>query len=863
MQQATFSSPHNLPAQLTSLVGRTQEVAAVSTLLRRPEVRLLTLTGTGGIGKTRLAVQVGFELLDDFPDGVYFVPLAPISDPALALPAIADALGLREAGDWPLEGRVKRFLRERRLLLVLDNFEQILSAAAVLPEWLAACPHVKVLVTSRAVLHIRGEHEFLVTPLALPDPKHLQPGEGDTLSRTASVTLFVNRAQAIKPDFQITQANAQIIAHICLRLDGLPLAIELAAARIKLLPLQALLARLEHRLHVLISASQDVPIRQQTLRSTLSWSYELLSGEEQHLLRRLAVFVDGCTLEAAEAITGGADGGTSVLEGLAALIDKSLLQQVEDRDHEPRYVMLETIREYAWERLSASSEAAATQHAHAAYYLALVEQAEPKLTGAEQKHTLERLAREHENLRAALRWFSEDGDTERALRLGGALWWFWWIRGYVSEGQDFLKQVGAAGEEVGPLVRAKALHAAGTLAALQGHFDETERLCAESLRLFKAAGDVRGSIPPLWLLGYISKEQSEYVRARTLSEEGLRLSRHIDHTWGTAYSLENLAAVAFNQGHYQSAQSLVEESVAVSRKTGDTEGVARASWLLGLIIMAQGDLERARTLLSRSLALANEVDDKRNNAYSLVILGYVEIFHSDSDWARSFLDGGLALFRELGDRRGIAWALYGLGWIALGQNNAPAAQKLFAESLVGLRALGHRWFMALVLEGWAAALAASGLPEQAARFWGAAEGLRQAIDATLPPVVQRMYEPFLTTARTALGGIAFAAAQEEGRLIRLEVLLDEQEPVTAERTPSGSIRSSGPISASLKFPSGLTSREVEVLRLVAMGLTDIQIGERLVISPRTVSTHLTSIYNKLGVPTRSAATRFAVEQHLL
>jgi ATP/maltotriose-dependent transcriptional regulator MalT len=485
------------------------------------------------------------------------------------------------------------------------------------------------------------------------------------------------------------------------------------------------------------------------------------------------------------------------------------------------------------------------------------------LTSAQQKRWLERLAREHENLRTTLRWFLEEGDTERALRLGGALWWFWWIRGYVSEGKEFLAQVGAADQQGEAWVRAKALHAAGTLAALQGRFDETERLCTESLHLFKAAGDARGSIPPLWMLGYISKEQSAYDRARTLAEEGLQLSRHIGHTWGIAYSLETLAAVAFNQGHYQRARALVEESVAVSRKTGDTEGVSRASWLQALVIMAQGDLAQARTLLSRSLALANEVDDKRNNAYALVILGYVEIFNGDSAWARSFLEGGLSLFRELGDRRGIAWALYGLGWIALAQGNAPAAQKLFEESLAGLRALGHRWFMTLVLEGWAAALSAQGQPEHAARFWGAAEGLRHAIAAALPPVVQRMYDPYLAAAREALGETAFAAAWSEGRLMPLGALLQEPEPVTQERTPSGAVSSDGSSSAPLKFPSGLTLREVEVLRLVAAGLTDMQVAEKLVISARTVNTHLTSIYSKLRITSRSAATRFAVEQHLV
>ncbi len=856
MQQATHT-PHNLPAQFTSLIGRAHEKEALCALLRRPEVRLLTLTGTGGIGKTRLALQAAFDLLDDFPDGVYFVPLAPISDPDLVAPAIAEALGVREAGDWPLLERLKSYLQERRLLLLLDNFEQILPAASTLSTVLAACPDLKLLVTSRAVLHVRGEQEFAVVPLALP--QRLLPGESAQLSDYASTALFIERARAVKPDFQLTDANAQAIVDICRRLDGLPLAIELAAARIKLLPPQALLARLEHRLQVLTSASRDLPARQQTLRSTLAWSYDLLSAEEQRLFRRLSVFVDGCVLEAVEAVAAPAEDVFSALDGLAALLDKSLLQQIEEREQESRFVMLETIQEYAAEQLAASSEAEATRRVHAAYFLTLAEQAEPELTGARQKPWLERLAREHENLRAALLWFVEQGETEKALRLGGALWWFWWIRGYVSEGRNFMKQVLAAGEDVAAPVRARALNAAGTLAVMQGSFDETEALCAKSLALFRAAGDTPGSVPPLWMLSYVSMEQSNYGRAQKLAEEALASSRQAGNTWGIAYSLENLAAVAFNQGHYMRAQTLVKESLETSKKAGDTEGVARSSWLLALVTFAQGDLAQARALLEGSLMLSSEVGDKRNNAYSRVILGYVALFRPDPAGARGLLEEGLVLLKELGDRRGIAWALYGLGWVALSQEDAGAAQKLLEESLTLLRELGHRWFMALCLEGLAAANAAQGQPERAAHLWGAAEKLRDLIGATLPPVVQTMYAPFLATARAQAGETAFASAWAEGRLMTLEALLDVQEPV---QTPSGSLRQT-PGSQAAKFPAGLTAREVEVLRWVAMGLTDAQVAEKLVISPRTVSTHLTSIYNKLGVATRSAATRFAVEHHLV
>ncbi len=424
--QPTQVFDHNLPAQLTSLIGREQEVIAACTLLIRAEVRLLTLTGPGGVGKTCLALQIANELLDAFADGVCFVPLAPIFDPDFVLPAIAQTLGLKEAGNQPVSDLLKEYLRNLHLLLFLDNFEQIVAAAPLLADLLASCPKLKILVTSRAVLHIQGEHEFPVPLLALPDLKQLP--DSASLTEYAAVALFLQRAQAIKPDFQITPANAHAIAEICSRLDGLPLAIELAAARIKLLPPQALLARLEHRLQVLTSGASNAPARQHTLRNTLKWSYDLLDAQEQRLFRRLSVFVGGCTLEAIEAIYTELDNGDEaiqLLDAVASLIDKSLLQQTEQEGEELRLVMLETIREYALECLAANGEMEVTRQAHADYFLVLAEEAEPKLVGIEQLQWLVRLEREHDNLRMALSWLLERKALEMALRLGGALSLFW------------------------------------------------------------------------------------------------------------------------------------------------------------------------------------------------------------------------------------------------------------------------------------------------------------------------------------------------------------------------------------------------------------------------------------------------------
>jgi predicted ATPase/tRNA A-37 threonylcarbamoyl transferase component Bud32 len=768
-----------LPIQLTPFIGREQEVAAAGHLLRREEVRLLTLTGPGGIGKTRLSLQMAAELSESFAGGVFFVDLAPLRNPALVLSTIAQTLSIQEAAGQSLLERLKEGLRQKQLLLLLDNFEQVLSAAVQVADLLAACPRLKVLVTSRERLHVRVEHEFAVPPLALPDLRHL--ADLAALSRAEAVALFLERAQATKPDFQLTPANARAIAEICTRLDGLPLAIELAAARIKFLPPSALLARLGQRLQVLTSGARDMPARHQTLRHTIAWSYDLLDTQEQRLFRRLAVFVGGCTLEAVEAVsTAVGDTDANVLEGMASLLDKSLLQQTEQDSGEPRFAMLETIREYGLETLTSGGEVEATREAHAVYYLALAEQAEPQLNGPQQISWFERLEREHDNLRAALSWFLEPGadrqSSELGLRLSGALSRFWEISGYASEGRRWLDRALDESHGVRSALRAKALMGAGQLATMQDDFDQAEALCGEGLTLYRELGDRRGSATALSSLGLAAMMRSNYAAARALLEEALALFREVGDTGGRASALHHLASVLFYQGEYARAQALLEESLVLSRVVGDVQSHAASLMLLGWVLLFQGDLARAHPCLEESFAVSRKVGYKRNLGLSIYFLGVVTLIQGDVTAARSLLEESLVLFKEVGERGRIAEVLLGLGvLLSFSQGDYAAARALMEESLKIALELNYKWDIAGCLEGLAAVVAAQGEPVRAVWFMSAAQALRQAIRTPLPSLSQAGHEFTMASVRTQLGEQAFDAAWAEGRAMTPEQALAKAE----------------------------------------------------------------------------------------
>jgi predicted ATPase/DNA-binding SARP family transcriptional activator/DNA-binding CsgD family transcriptional regulator len=800
-------SQHNLPPPRTTFIGREGEILEVKRALTM--TRLLTITGAGGSGKTRLALEVARELIGVYPDGVWLAELASLSQGKFVAQSVAEAVGVQGQPGQPLTDTLVDALRTKKMLLILDNCEHLVDAVGgVVALLLDTCPHLRILATSRDILGAVGEVIWPVSLLSAPDPKDL-PTEAQ-LEGYESVKLFVDRARQRNPAFALRAENAQAIAQICVRLEGLPLAIELAAARIMMLPPQALLSRLKDRLKLLTGGPREFSKRQRSLRGTIEWSYELLEEGEKTLFWRLSVFSGGATLEAIEAVCDAlGDLSVDALDGVSSLLDKSLLRQEEGVEGESRFVMLETIREYAQERLEKSGEAECIKRAHAEYFLALAEEAESMLWGPEEAVWLDRLEQEHDNMRAALSWGMEHDEVELALRLGGALSCFWELAGYFTEGRSWLEAALARNKWASAEARIKVLEGVCWLANWQGDLERVEATAEEGLKLSveaelgeEVAANIQGA------LSEVARQRGDYERAAALGKVSLTLNRQAKNTVGEAWSLMNLASVLDDRGDYERAKQLYEEGMALCRQLGSAFLLDGYLINLGYMSLHEGDLERATEL--------NEEAADR--------------------------------FRKEGRGSGLNIILNNLGWAALLRGEYDKARTLYKDSLILCKESGDRIGTSESLEGLAGSAGAKGVPDRAARLFGAAEALREAIGCQQAPADSTLRDQFLQAARSRLAEVAWEKAFIEGRAMSMgeavEYALSEEEETNPSTTPAREEPS-----ASLAHVA-LTRREREVANLVERRLTSRQIALELHISEHTVDRHVANILRKFDIHSR-------------
>ena len=852
--QSLPSAGGSLPVPTGPLIGREAELASVRDCLLREDVRLLTLTGAPGVGKTRLALTAAAQLAGAFPGGVVFVDLVPVRDPAHVTRVAAHRLGVCSSPTQSAPDLLRHALRGRRLLLVLDNFDHVVDAAPDVASLVATLSELKVLVTSREPLRVSWEHQLVVPPLQLPDLNRASDPKAVTSS--PAVALFVARAQAVDRTFVVTPANARAVAEICVALDGLPLALELAAAQIKALPPDAIRDRLDHRLTFLQRAARDLPTRHRTLRAAVGWSYSRLDAGQQALFRRLAVFVGGFPLEGVETVC--TDLGVDVLEGLTSLVDKSLLQREDHPEGPPRFRMLETVREFALEQLAASGEAGETRRRHADFYLGLVQRAAPHLTGPEQAQWLARLDREYSNIRAVLER-ARAGSVDAAIlpQFAAALWRYWNVRGSWLEGRAWTAAALPLVPPRAARMRLELLDGSSVLAWRVREHAAATALAEEAIALARRLEDRPTQAHALRTLALIARDRRELLWARELAAQSLALFEDVQDRQGVAAAARLVGLVAIEAEDFSSAREPLERSLALSRELGDDRGAAWSTYGLAAVALAVGDLTQAAALGEACLAAFQERAERDGVAQTLVHLARLALARGDHGEATRLQTQALHLRRQLAEPTMIASSLRELAVVAQEAGQEGQAVDFYRQALEWFERAGDRLGIARCLEGVAALAAHRGQAEQAGRLFGAAEALLEQTGlAPWPGWFPAHLRPErLARARAAtednLGPEAFRHAAAAGARLSLHVAVAEAlGTLAAKAVPPVRPAQSGP----------LTPREMEVAGLVALGLSNRQIARRLFISEHTAATHIQHILAKLGFSSRAQIATWAVQQ---
>ncbi len=774
--RATTRPLTNLPILLTSFIGREKERKEVVNLISKH--RLVALTGSGGVGKTRLALQIGGELSNDFPNGVWFVDLSSLNDPGLVPQTVLTTLGLVEQPGKNIRQILQDFLGEKSLLIILDNCEHLVEACAKLAmELLSHCALLKILATSREALGVEGEITWRVPSLSSPDPA--TPLEPDQLRQFESVRLFIDRAALAKTNFNVNNENAHALVKICQTLDGIPLAIELAAAKISILSMEQISNRLDDRFRLLTGGGHAVLERHQTLRATMDWSYNLLSAEEQALFRRLSVFVGGCSLDAAESVCIDEDTTTKnalrtvdILDILGQLVNKSLVI-ANERGGEFRYRLLETIRQYAHEELLQSGEASRMQKRYLDFFVKMSEEAEHKLMGMDQMTWLDRLESEMDNLRAALEWSLEGEQVVDGLRLAGSLWRFWDVRNHRNEGRErlaaFLSHRGATKQT---RERAKALYAAGILAQIQNEYATADMYFSEGLEISRKLGDKRAVGYLLLGMAQMWARYRGYKNTRQFLDESLAIFNELGDRWGMALSLEGLGAAAWEQDDLVTASSRCTECIKIYRELGDKISLSFALIGLANVMETQGDYDQAVTLSEESLALFREMGYRWGISYALNILGEVARCQNDYSRAKVLYEESLAVGREIGDKDRIASEYHNLAYVSHHLGDYPQAAALFRQSLILSQEVGDTLLTVVCISGMAVEAQAMGHLKRAARLFGAAQALIEAITNRRVPADQIEYQRNLTALRAQLDEAAFQSAWAAGKAMTMEQAIE-------------------------------------------------------------------------------------------